>query len=409
MSKKYVILTCGITNVGGGQIYCKNKIKYCKSQGFDTYIFSPYNGKIIIKDLEKFSSLIIKALDFFPTIFNERTTEKTIEKILKGINYCEDDEVIIESHTEELALWGEMVAKRIKAKHIVYLLTESFDELSDYVFKFLDFKYSRKELACIDKIAMQKMFAPYKKLLEEECFFLKATLGVPVEDIEIPDEYIEKCKNKKVIGIIGRGGKNYVYQAVKDACDFANKHKEDKFVLLVIGSIVDGFYQKQQKCAKNCVNVELVFTDNQFPIPKKMLHLMDVCFAAAGCVRPPYYEGIPTITMDVYDNKPIGVMGYDTFATLSRKKELNKPKNYYLEEIIYGNFIKENEFTAPEPIDFDKAYDVHFKFIEDSSKQKEYYEFNNVVLTKKEKIWSLLSKIGGVKLIRWIRKLRRKH
>ncbi len=408
MSKKYIMLTNAIVNLGGGQIYCNNKYKYLNSIGFETFIFSTHGGELFVKNLEKFLPLIIDELDFYPITFNKITTQKILNKICKKIDYIEGDEIVIESHTEYLAVWGELLAKRLNAKHIIYLLGEHFDGLSDYVFKFLDFKYGRKELANINKVAMQRMFAPYKNLSEEDCFFLQARLGVPVEDIEISSELVEKCKDKKVIGVIGRGDKNYVFESVKIVCEFAEKHTEEKFVLLVVGSIVPGISEEIKSYVESYQNVDLMLIGDQFPIPKKLLHLMNVAFAAAGCVAPPYYEEIPTIVMNVYNNKPIGVMGYDTLVTVSKEQKSKNNADYYLEEIIYGNFIKENEYTAPEPIDFNAAYEKHFDFINNSCDKKEYYDFSNMSATKKDKIFSILYKIGGVKLIRLLKKLKSK-
>ncbi|MBQ5590615.1 MAG: hypothetical protein IIU65_02940 [Clostridia bacterium] len=408
MSKKYVFLTYVIINLGGGQIYCSNKFNYLKNQGYETYIFSTYDGRVVVKNIERFLPLVIEKLDFYPTVFDKKTVEKVLDKICEKIDYTEDDEIIIESHTEYLAVWGELLAKRLNAKHIIYLLGEHFDGLSNYVFKFLDFKYNRKELANINKVAMQRMFAPYKNLSEEDCFFLYARLGVPVEEIEISKEYIEKCKNKKVIGVIGRGDKNYVFESVKIACEFAEKHTDEKFVLLVVGSIVPGISEQIENYAKDYQNVDLMLTGDQFPIPKKLLHLMNAAFAAAGCVAPPYYEEIPTIVMNVYNNKPIGVMGYDTLVTVSKEQNSKNNGDYYLEEIIYGNFLEENKYTAPEPIDFNAAYEKHFDFIKNSCDKKEYYDFSNMRATKKDKIFSILYKIGGVKLIRKLKKLKSK-
>ena len=63
---------------------------------------------------------------------------------------------------------------------------------------------------------------------------------------------------------------------------------------------------------------------------------------------------------------------------------------------------------APEPIDFNAAYEKHFDFINNSCDKKEYYDFSNMSATKKDKIFSVLYKIGGVKLIRLLKKLKSK-
>ena len=72
MSKKYIMLTNAIVNLGGGQIYCNNKYKYLNSIGFETFIFSTHGGDLFVKNLEKFLPLIIDELDFYPITFNKK-------------------------------------------------------------------------------------------------------------------------------------------------------------------------------------------------------------------------------------------------------------------------------------------------------------------------------------------------
>ncbi len=403
MSKKYILLTSFIYTVGGGQIYCKNKSEYCKSQGFDTYVFSTKHGKIEIEPLKKYADLILEELSLNPYCFSLKRVDNILNWICEEIDYNKNDEIIIESHTPYLAIWGELLAKRIGAKHIVYLLGENFDGLSKSVFDCLKFKYNRKEVACISKKGMQKLFDENK-----ECYHLKPALGNPVEDVEIPEEYIEKCNGKKVIGLIGRGYKSYVFESVKKLCDFAQTHKTEQFILFCIG----GIRKKPKKAIKNYVknhsNIEIIIVGERFPIPRKMLQLMNVCIAGAGCVKPPYLEGVPTISVDVYDNEAIGVYGYDTLVKLERVESLNITINEYLESILYGDFLSEKERIDEGSTDYLQEYKHHFEFIENSSKSDEFYEFDNFTLSKKEKLSASVYKLGGMKLVKFIKQAKLK-
>ena len=127
---------------------------------------------------------------------------------------------------------------------------------------------------------------------------------------------------------------------------------------------------------------------------------MNVCIAGAGCVKPPYIMGIPTISVDVYDNEAIGVYGFDTTVKLKRESECETKIVDYLESVLFGDFLEKNNCEIVESTDCKQEYKKHFEFIKNSSENVEFYEFDNVSLSKKDKLTSLLYKFGGVKLIK---------
>ncbi|MBQ5590616.1 MAG: hypothetical protein IIU65_02945, partial [Clostridia bacterium] len=158
MSKKYVLLASFIINIGGGQIYCKNKSEFCQSAGYETYVFSTKYGKIEIEALKKYADLICEELSLNPHCLSNKKIESVLDWICKRIDFKSEDEIVIESHTPYLAVWGELLSKKIGAKHLVYLLGEDFAGIEKYVVDFLKFKYNRKELACITEEVMKKLF-----------------------------------------------------------------------------------------------------------------------------------------------------------------------------------------------------------------------------------------------------------
>ncbi|MBQ5590093.1 MAG: hypothetical protein IIU65_00255, partial [Clostridia bacterium] len=241
-----------------------------------------------------------------------------------------------------------------------------------------------------------------KKLFKDcnNCYSLNPALGNPVEDIEISNCYFEQTKGKTVIGITGRGKKPYVFESAKKVFEFSKNHKDEQFAILFVGGIDKTLQKNIRKIAKNYSNISLIFAGKLFPIPKKILTLMNVCIAGAGCVKPPYIMGVPTISVDVYDNEAIGVYGFDTTVKLKREENNNIKVVDYLENILFGDFLEKNRCEIIESTDYKEEYKKHFEFIENSSKNVVFYEFDNVSLSKKDKLMSCLYRIGGVKLIK---------
>ena len=404
MSKKYVFLTTAIVEVGGGQIYCKYKKSYCEELGFSTYIFSGYSGKLYISDFKKYMPCIMQELRFNPICFNSKKVDYILDTIIKLIDYDINDSIVIESHGLELAIWGELLAKRISAKHIVYLLGEHFENISEWVLDFLRFKHKRKELACIKPDVTKKLFEKYD-ISDNECYSLRAAASGYVDvNKRIDTKYFKLCNNKKVIGIIGRGKKPYVIESLKKSCDFASR-KMDSFVVLIIGDVDKRLKRKMTKIIKRSSNVSIILAGSQLPIPKEMLDLMDVAIAGAGCVRSAFNAGVPTISVDVYDNEAIGVFGYDTQLTISRENNSKRIVDY-LEEILYGDFLLKNNAITVENIDIISEYQKHFDFIENSCKDIEYFKFSDFKKTKREYILGILYKIGGIRLILTIKSIK---
>ncbi len=395
MSKKYILLSSFVFSIGGGQIYCKNKSEFCQNVGYETYVFSTKYGKIEIETLKKYADLICEELSLNPYCLSNKKVETVLDWLCKKIDFKSEDEIIIESHTPYLAIWGELLSRRINAKHIVYLLGEDFAGIEKYVFDYLRFKYIRKELACITDEVMKKLFKDSKNY-----YSLNAALGNPVEDIEISDCYFEKTEGKIVIGIIGRGKKPYVFESAKKVFEFSQNHLDEQFAILFVGGIDKALQKSIRKIAKNYSNVSLIFAGKLFPIPEKMLKLMNIAIAGAGCVKPPYIMGIPTISVDVYDNEAIGVYGFDTTVKLKREENNNVKVVDYLENILYGDFLEKNSCEIIESTDYKEEYKKHFEFIEKAPETLEFYKFDNIMLSKKDKLISFLYKIGGIKLIK---------
>ncbi len=128
MKKLFIMLANGIVGMGGGQMYVRNKTLYMQDKGYDPIVYSGHTGKIIIDELKQFESKIMPIFLSTPLVYGKQTVENTIAIIEADCR--EYDDVIIESGIAPIALWGELIAERIKGKHMVHLLDERNDLLA---------------------------------------------------------------------------------------------------------------------------------------------------------------------------------------------------------------------------------------------------------------------------------------
>ena len=398
MKKKYIILTPSISNVGGAEIYCRNKKIFLEENGWDVDIFYCRKGKVLINDLKTYEENFMQELLMPPFFYRKSSINKYIDKITNSITGHK--EIVVESHTKALAMWGELVANRISGKHIIYLLAESFKKLSDHEYLFFDFKHRRRELAGISDKSLSLLFKGYRDIGEEERYFLRASCANVVEDVE--NETVNRIETKDInIGCITRLEKDFVPELINEIIIFANNHKDKNILLVIIGGSINGDLEKIiYHKVKNIENLEVIITGYLFPIPKKIFHLLDIFIGVAGSAKISAREGVPTITLDVIDGKPIGLLGYNTESTLYRDTENQTSLSQLLEDILIDKKFDLRKISISDNLrlcDFRKEYQSHLRFIEKSEQTKDYYNFDDK-LPLKEQIGKIAFNMLGIKV-----------
>ena len=122
--KHYIILTGGIHNMGGSEMYTRNKIIYLKTTGWHVNVFFYNRGeKIYLKELEEFKNNCIPELQNGYYYFNKIQRNSIVDRIYSGID--SNDYVVIESQLIELTYWAELVAFKYGAKSILNCLEEN--------------------------------------------------------------------------------------------------------------------------------------------------------------------------------------------------------------------------------------------------------------------------------------------
>ncbi len=308
--KTYVYFARRIGEIDGLLQYCYNKKKFLESQGWRVLIFSGQHGSILINDFKQFERNIYTELYLAPSCFTKRAAEKVINSIVSDIGDCNGDECIIESGYLPLCLWAEIVAFRIKARHLAIPLQEKhmYDEETK---KFLWFKYNRHELAGIVKDSVREMLGD-ESLEFRDDMKISAYCNNVFDDCEDPYTKLLDKEADYTFASLGRLVKPCVPAIVEGFCSYARNHPDKRFnVVMIGGSIVKGRKEVILKMLKRVSNVHVVMTGDMYPVPRSFASKIDVFVSTAGAASATYIEKYPTVKVNPLNGEPVGVLGLD--------------------------------------------------------------------------------------------------
>lgn len=403
--KKYIFFTSNIYPIGGTQNYVKSKTKYLKEIGWEVFIF--FSGKEEKRDcgfreLNPYRNGGSIFYGILPeTIYETLEFNLVMNQILKQIHYYgeENCEYFIESNHDIEALWGELVAKRIHAKHICFVTAEKYREKNQYYEKYIDFfkyKFFRKELAGITKSSMKKFFEGYLDIDVSERFHLIGHFEDNVIDVDGTTlDNIEKQEWN--IGYFGRCNKAYFVHMIDGIKEFCLMYPKRKIQFLVIGG---DLWEKEENILKTmeCIpNLTVHYLGAFDPIPKRIFQLVDVMIASSGCAWIAHRQGVTTIIPDILTEKSLGIFGHTTSE--GTEAHLYGEKKYTYVEVLQDVFVshlylKKFVDTSWCEIDTRKEYEKFFNFVSLSEQNLEHYDFHYqcVVPLKRTREFELLKK-----------------
>ena len=376
--KKYVIMNSSLSNMGGAQMYIRNKILYLREHGWDAIIIAGRAKNVVIPELREFQETVPELL-FCSYFFTAGVRKRTIG-LLKGlVSNNQYSDIYIESSSIEVSTWAEQVAEEVGARHLIYLLQEHNIVNNRLLQDFFVFKYNRRELAGISPKSLATMFAEFHPLNDSESYTLPAYCTNVEADVEcdIVDR-LDRTRYDYVIGAFSRMDKPYVLPAVNDFYRYASSCPEKRFLFLWIGDAPrdSRVPSKINNIFASLHNVDLLITGYLMPVPYKLLEFCDVFISSAGSSWPCMRSGVPTITYDANDFKPIGILGRTTNNSLFRD-EGELPQN--LSELLDSILIKKEypklqaQFSLSIP-DFTN----HMDFLNKMEKGREYFDMDKV-------------------------------
>jgi hypothetical protein len=375
--KIFIFLTANVMNTGGGPRYILAKKHFLEKQGWNVLVISVQNDGVILPGLEEYKQWTISAFSWRPSSCSKSVVGNICKRICE--QYKNSDRIVIESHQPIGAEWGELIAKKIKAKHIIYLLDET-PIMQKNAVSFMKFKHSRREMAGIADKVIPFLFHGVKEIKNEENYVLLAagTTDNVVEDYEFP-LFNSLPQADYNIGSIGRLEKPYVMSMCSEIVVFAKKHPDEKINVILIG----GSDEHKIKNIKNKIsegkNINLLITGSLSKIPKSFFDLTDVVVASSGSAMVACQAGALTISLDANDYKPLGILGYTTQEILFRKTPAEFSLSELLEKILIEKYDENLQFTKLSILkeSTEDVFQKHMDFIENSGEEMVY--FNSLI------------------------------
>lgn len=375
--KKYIFVTFDIRNMGGVQCYLEGKVKYLESSGWDVRLI--YGGidkhrDTLFPTLKKYLNCRVVQLCLAPYDMPRKICNLALKKcidIIGDTSNCE--ELIIESGDSIQALWGEVLASMIRAKHVFFTMNENFRSPESHYAKQIDFfayKFKRGEILG-GKETFSKLFEGTR--LQNYSFESNLLIDEdPIADVE--NQLINSlCKMDWNICYLGRANKIYVDTIIKEVAKFANRHPSKRIQFIIIGD----FSIKRALLDKEITplnNVTLTLLGEMVPIPKLLYEKIDVMIAGSGSARHSVYQGKPVIVPDCFSSKSMGIYGYQTVQSLYEEDTAaQKSISDSLEEALVNQVHLKMSFIAPPQMTPELCAIDNLKQIRKSSKDIDYF------------------------------------
>lgn len=321
---KYIFLTYSIGGISGCPSYVSNKTRWLKEKGWDVVVFDhlgTFRRKVDIKleNLRKFENNRMMELFFPPAYFSHRQRQKILGKLIDTIG--KDDKYVVESNTSRLALWGELLASMIGAKHLIMEVGEHLDIKNEKEFSFINFKFGHNEWFSINPGAAKLKFAGWRELTEEEAkdHTFSASMGVVLEDVPMDELSNLKRADYNILSFGRR--KSYFDVMFEEIVRFAESCPGSRVIFIIMGAVE--LKESDIKLLNRATNLSYFLIPSQRPVPKVVFDFCDVVIATAGCANLSFRNGYKTISMNVERCTPLGVMGYTTINSVFENEGIN--------------------------------------------------------------------------------------
>lgn len=322
MMKHYIFLSM-IMGAGGIQCYLASKAKYLESIGWHVVVLSDNNpaskDRCLIDFLNKYLANGNPYLGLHANTLPECIIKKTIDSLISIIGVVtEGDEVIVESCDDVTAVWGELLASRIKARHFFWAANEHYRGQGKHYKDFVDFfifKMDRGEVFASIQSANRLFegFREYKEGDFEEYPFTED----PIQDVSCP-RIDALTKKDYSICYIGRSRKPYFPSIVSGITTFSENHPDKDIQFVIVGEVAE---ERRSLLNHHLHNLSIVELGDLFPLPRGLYSKVDVVIAGSGSARHSMDEGALVITADPEKCLSHGLLGYDTNESIYENNE----------------------------------------------------------------------------------------
>lgn len=388
--KQYVIITYDIHPIGGTQAYTAGKARYLEKRGWHVIVFfaGGKEGQCAIGFLDRYLAGGIRGLARLPY----RIDDDYRELILSQMEQClqkKADEIIIESHYDVAAFWGELLAEKVCGRHYIFCCNEHYRNFEGYItfykenLPFFAFKYERNELIASDEI-IRKLFNGYRNIVESKIKYPPLIVEQdPIQDVDnaivgsLPTDGWNICS-------IGRLEKPYIKAAIDGVRQLALNYPEQPIHLIIVGNESSRKAMIEKACS-DVFNVDVIYLGVLVPIPRALFSKVDVVIAAAQTAVFASYERVYTITANVLNDTTPGVLGYDTQNAWYGEPGKAKSYKEVLEEVLVHHAYDNKRFSMPRKLTAEECYEKQWDYLDLSEREKRYC--TDILKNKKGKSW----------------------
>lgn len=387
--KKYVFITQSISGITGNQRYVNNKTHLLRKNGWEVIVLWNYNiSPVVLEHVKCFENqkYIHHELKFYPSWYTEKQRNKIIARLVAVIGVAE--QIVIESNKLELSPWGELLANRLRCKHVTFVTTEGLTIRNKNTFDFCYAKLLKDEFFNINSASVTRFFSNFIRIEDPENHYWGGFApSIEVDYYSFP-AFDELPEANYTITHFGRY-KRYIPNFISELNSFTSKHPDMKFNLFLIGDL------QLQECvlqSLNQTNVNVSFHQEVNVIPKQIFEKSDIVFAAAGCASLASEYMPNVISMDVKTCEPLGLLKRTTWDTNAASGQY--PNDKSISQWLESLLIKKDFYPLLKTQYVSHDYDYQMQFIDkcdynyiDSTKVRE-------PITRHDDLCSVLIKMG---------------
>lgn len=336
----YIIIGPIAGYISGAPIYWYNKLRYLEECGWKAVILPTGRGEVLVHGLEKYAKGSFPCLLDNPSTFSKRQQDAILTKVCDAVGEV-DGSCIVETGTDGICYWGELIARRLRARHVVFFLDENNERAHEGI-SFFQFKFQRDEFAAINPIVAKRLLCLPEQEYSGKRLSFRARCTNSVQEFE-NELSISIRYGDFNIGSIGRLEKAYVPQIVEGAIEFAEAHKELDILLVFLGGGPNDEASRIRSACSGRRNLRVLVSGYMWPLPLSVVRRMDVFVSASGSASIPAQHGIPSIMMDVTGAGPIGFQESDVPQLIDTDVSERKPLAWYFEQVLCGNVTKKED------------------------------------------------------------------
>lgn len=388
--KSFCILTPQVAGMGGAQLYTIRRAKYLKQKGLNIVLLVSDTPDFPLKQqLECFEIIKISELVSPVFMFSYSYLNNLLNIIAEKLEIFKHN-LVIESHTLMISIWGELLAEKLKCKHIIYPLNERPITYWEFinVKEFFLWKLNRIEFIGPSVSSLRVVLSKYYS--NEKAYYSNIGFDpdeLPVKSCPSFSELIEK--NTFRIGTVSRLSKPYIEELIKSIKHLADKYPEKKITAIIAGddpdkSIIDKFKKKYTQTG----NLEIIFPGYIDQLGKDFFHNLDVFVGMATAAINSISSNCATITVDPITKKSSGFFGLTSKDTMFAERDKLFSLFYWIEiAFTHPEILEEARKAGYEFFRSEYMANVCMQKIEDliaaSDVSKTYWQFPQKYLSSK--------------------------